>query len=325
MTFEFTSPQTLDDALRLWHPEARWFAGGTDLVPELRSELAKPKRVVNLKGIADLRGITEAADGLRIGALVTLTELAESATVRARYRMLAEACGGAATPQLRNVATIGGNLMQDSRCEYYRGAFRCWLKGGDVCYMRDGENREAAVIGYRECVHVHPSDPTVALVALDAKIIVRGHNATRVIDAAEFFRAPADGDRRLNVLQPDELITHLQLPNLVNSVTAFLKSMDRAAWAFALVSAALRLDFDRNKIADARLVLGGVAPFPWREVRAERILIGQEMSGDLATRAAEQILQDAQPLAHNRYKIRLARALAKRAMLDNIGGHKPGD
>ncbi|MBI4789956.1 MAG: xanthine dehydrogenase family protein subunit M [Chloroflexi bacterium] len=315
MPFEFTSPQTLDDALKLWHTDARWFAGGTDLVPELKTELAKPTRLVNVKGIADLYGIAETPSGLRIGALMTLTEIAESVMVRERCRAVAESCAFAATPQLRHVATIGGNLAQDSRCQYYRGAFRCWLKGGDVCYMREGENREAAVGGYHDCVHVHPSDPAVALVALDAKIAVRGRNGTREIAAAEFFHTPASGDRRLNNLQPDELITNLQLPNFQNSRSNFLKTMDRAVWAFALVSAAVRLDLDGAKVRAARIVLGGVAPIPWREERAEKVLIGQEPTEELAARAAAQVLQSAEPLAHNAYKLRLARALVKRGIL----------
>jgi xanthine dehydrogenase YagS FAD-binding subunit len=314
MPFEFTSPQTLEDALKLWHADARWLAGGTDLVPELRAELAKPQRVVNLKAISDLRGMRETNDGLRIGALATLAEIVASAMVRERYRALAEACDVAASPQLRNVATIGGNLAQDSRCEYYRGAFRCWLKGGDVCYMREGENREAAIMGYQDCVHVHPSDPATALVALDAKIVARGNNGTREIAASDFFHAPANGDRRLNVLRPDEVITQIQLPNLSNSRSTFLKAMDRAVWTYALASAAVRLDFDNGKIIGARIVLGGVAPMPWREERAANILIGQEWSAELGGRVAEQVAQDAKPLTHNAYKVRLARALVKRGI-----------
>ena len=318
MTFEFTSPQTLDDALKLWHADARWFAGGTDLVPEIKTELARHKRVVNLKTIAELRGISETHDGVSIGALVTLTEIEESRLLRERYRALTEACSFAATPQLRNVATIGGNMAQDSRCEYYRGAFHCWLKGGDVCYMREGENREAAIIGYDDCVHVHPSDPAVALAALDAKISVRGKDGAREISAADFFHAPANGDRRLNVLEPGDLITHLQLPNLANSRSAFLKMMDRAAFAFALVSAAVRLDFDGSKVSGARIVLGGVAPVPWGGDSAAEKVFGQEWSVDLAAQAAELVLPDAKPLAHNAYKIRLARALVKRC-IESLG------
>lgn len=318
MTFEFTSPQTLDDALQLYHEKARWFAGGIDLVPEIKTGMAVPARLVNLKQIAELRGIAKTDSDLRVGALTTLTEIAESRVVREKYRALADACEFSASPQLRNVATIGGNLNQDSRCPYYRAGFHCWLKGGATCYMRGGENREAAIIGYHECVHVHPSDPAAALVALDAKIGVRGKNGAREIAAEEFFRAPTSDNRRLNVLPPDEVITHLQIPISVNSRSVYLKAMDRATWTFALASAAVRLAFTDGKISDARVVIGGIAPVPWRARAAETILQSQALNADLAARAAEQAVQDAEPLAHNAYKIRLARALVKRAIVQML-------
>ncbi len=314
--FEFTSPKTLDDALELWNDRARWFAGGTDLVPEMKLGLATFARLVNLKQVAEMRGIQETSDGLRIGALTTLTEIAESKIVREQYRALGEACDVSASPQLRNVATIGGNLNQDSRCAYYRGAFHCWLKGGDKCFMRDGDNREAALVGYDDCVHVHPSDPANALVALDAIISVRGRNGEREIAVGEFFKRPTTEDgRRLNVLGADELVVDIHLPVLENSRSAYLKAMDRATWTFALASAAVRLDLSDGKISGARVVLGGVAPVPWREHHAEEILNGESVSEELAARAAEECLRNAKPLAHNGYKVRLARALVKRAIL----------
>ena len=202
MTFEFTSPKTLDEALALWLDKARWFAGGTDLVGETKAGLAQPSRLINLKPIAELRGIHETEHDFRIGALTTLADLAGNRFVLTHFPALAQACDLSASPQLRNVATIGGNLAQDSRCQYYRGAFKCWLKGGEKCFMRDGENREAAVVGYHECVHVHPSDPIMALVALDAKVIVRTEDGQREIPAADLARAPGGNDRRMNALHP---------------------------------------------------------------------------------------------------------------------------
>jgi xanthine dehydrogenase YagS FAD-binding subunit len=316
MTFEFTSPRTLDEALRLWQPDARWFAGGTDLVPEIKSELTAPTRLINLKTIPDLNGIAETERGLRLGGLATLTELGAHPGIRQHYPALAESCRLAASPQLRNIATIGGNLNQDSRCAYYRGEFNCWLKGGAVCYMREGENREAAIFGYHDCVHVHPSDPANALIAFDATLTLRSANGSRELSVGDFFRAPAGDNRRLNDRRPDEIITEILLPKFSNSRSVYLKEMDRAAWGFALVSVAVRLDFDGEKISDARIVLGGVAPTPWRVPDAERLLVGQTLSPDLAARAAEAAIQNAQPLAHNAYKIRLAKALVKRAILN---------
>ena len=315
MTFEFASPHTLDEALRLWQPDARWFAGGTDLVPEIKSELAAPTRLINLKTIPELSGIAETERGLRLGGLATLTELGAHPGIRQRYPALAESCDLAASPQLRNVATLGGNLNQDSRCAYYRGEFNCWLKGGSTCYMREGENREAAIFGYHDCVHVHPSDPANALIAFDATLTLHSATGSRELSVGEFFRTPTGDDRRLNDRRPDEIITEIHLPKFSNSRSVYLKEMDRAAWGFALVSVAVRLDFDGEKISDARLVLGGVAPTPWRVPDAERLLVGQTLSPDLAARAAEAAIQNAQPLAHNAYKIRLAKALVKRAIL----------
>jgi len=316
--FEFTSPTTLDDALQLWNDKARWYAGGTDLIPETRSGFEMPARLINLKQIKELRGISESTDELRIGALTTLTEIADNKIIQEKYRALAQACELSASPQIRNAGTIGGNLNQNSVCAYYRGDFNCWLKGGNTCFMRDGENTHAALIGCDECVHVHPSDPAAALVALDAKIILRGRDGAREIAAAEFFRAPTAENKRMNTLEPDELISNLQLTNLPNSRSAFLKAMDRAVFTHAIVSAAVRLDFaDRTaKISAARIVLGGVAPAPWRETRVEEVLVGQILSEQLAARAADAALLDAKPLAHNAYKVRLARVLVKRAILD---------
>jgi len=320
--FEFTSPTTLDDALQLWHERARWYAGGTDLIPETRSGFEMPARLINLKQIEELRGIIESKDvrserldGVRIGALTTLTEIAESKIIREKYRALAQACELSASPQIRNAGTIGGNLNQNSVCAYYRGDFKCWLKGGDTCFMRDGENTHAALIGYNDCVHAHPSDPAAALVALDAKIFVRGRAGSREIAAADFFRAPTAENKRLNALQADEIITIIHLPIAAHSRSAFLKAMDRAAFTHAIVSAAVRLDFAGEIISAARIVLGGVAPAPWRETRVEEVLVGQILSEQLAARAADAALQDAKPLAHNAYKIRLARVLLKRAIL----------
>lgn len=317
MSFEFATPQTLEEALALWQEDgnAYWFAGGTDLVPKIKTALARPTRLVNLKEIKELHSISESDEGLRIGSLVTLTELAENRAVREHYRVLSEACALAASPQLRNMATIGGNLNQDSRCSYYRGAYPCWLKGGQICYMREGENREASIVGYHECVHVHPSDPANALVALDAKIITRAKSESREIPAMDFFRAPADGDRRMNVLQPGEVIAEIRLPRFPNSRSTYLKAMDRAVWTFVLVSAAVRLDFDGGRLSAARLVLGGIAPIPWCAREVESSLPGQELTEQAVEAATARALPEVQPLPHNAYKRRLARALLKRAIL----------
>lgn len=319
MSFELIFPETIDAAVGAHDNGARWFAGGTDLIPEIKMGLALPTRLVNLKRIAELRGILETSDGIRIGALTTLTEIAEHPLLREKYRALAQACALSASPQIRNVATIGGNLNQSSRCAYYRNAFPCYLRGGAKCFMRDGENREAAVIGYRDCAHVHPSDPANALVAFDAQIIARGGEGERTIGAQDFFRAPDAKDTRMNVLERDEMITAILLPRVnENTRSVYLKAMDRAAWTFALAGVAVRIEMRETRIENLRVVFGGVAPVPWQEFRIVKTLSGKNLDADLdtdiVTQGVEDVLADAAPLAHNRYKVRLARGLLKRAL-----------
>jgi xanthine dehydrogenase YagS FAD-binding subunit len=315
MSFELFFPQTIDDAIAVHENGARWFAGGTDLIPAIKSGLTPPARLVNLKRIDALRGIHANADGVRIGALTTLAEISEHPLLREKYRALAQACDVSASPQIRNVGTIGGNLNQLSRCAYYRGGFDCFLRGGSKCFARDGENRESAVIGSSDCVHVHPSDPANALVAFDAQIVVQSRAGERRIAALDFFRAPDAKDARMNVLARDEIITAIDLPRVAaNTRSVYLKAMDRAAWAFALASVALKFEIRNAKCENVRVVFGGVAPVPWVEYRTAETLSGKNADADLVTQSAFEVLIDAQPLAHNRYKVRLARGLLKRAL-----------
>lgn len=315
MSFELVFPETIDAALAANENGARWFAGGTDLIAEIKMGLAMPARLVNLKRIAELRGIQATEDGVRIGALTTLTEIAEHPRLRERYRAFAQACDVSASPQIRNVGTIGGNLNQSSRCAYYRNGFACYLNGGAKCFARDGENRESAVTGYKDCVHVHPSDPANALVAFDAQIVVQSKVGERVIAAQDFFRAPDANDTRMNVLARDEIITAIVLPRVTeNTRSVYVKAMDRAAWTFALASVAVILEMADMKIENARIVFGGVAPFPWSEFRIAKTLSGKTLDVNVVTQEFEGVVEDARPLAQNRYKVRLARGLLKRAL-----------
>jgi xanthine dehydrogenase YagS FAD-binding subunit len=317
MPFEFVSPSTLEEAIQAHADGAQWYAGGTDVIPGFKAGLVNPKRLVNLKRIDALRGIWLSEDGLHLGALVTLNEVASHPGVVTKYQALAQACEMSASPQIRNVATIAGNLCQDSRCPYYREGFPCYLGGGEACYVLKGENRRAAVIGYRDCAHVHPSDPAVALMAYDAEILVSGPGEDAVIPIASFFTPPQGNARRMNVLRRGQVIREIRLPNLGDeSRSEFVKAMDRAAWAFALVSAAVRLELSLGLVVNARVVLGGVAPLPWREMRVEKALMGTPLTESSASHVSAQTLLDASPLSHNRYKLRLARALVKRALLD---------
>jgi xanthine dehydrogenase YagS FAD-binding subunit len=315
--FSYRSAATLADALALLGRDGavRALAGGTDLLTLMKGDLAAPALLVDIKRAADLpSGIEAGPDGLRIGALATLADLETSPIVRAGAPALAEAAAVAATPQLRNMATIGGNLLQRPRCWYFRNRdVGCWLKGGDDCPARDGENQQHALFGGGPCYAVHPSDLVPALVALDAELSLRGPRGERTIPLAELFALPEEGRRSETRLGDDELIVSIRVPAAAGRST-YLKAMDRAVWAFALVGVAAAVRVEAGRVAEVRVVLGGVAPIPWRAVAAEELLRGAEPSAELIGRAAEAALEGARPLAKNGYKVELGRALVRRAL-----------
>jgi xanthine dehydrogenase YagS FAD-binding subunit len=322
--FEYASPTRLAEALTLIGEngdrsagESRPLAGGTDLLTLMKADLVAPARLVDIKRVAELDdAIDLTPDGLAIGALATLAQIDEDPLVRERCPALAEAAALAASPQLRNMATIGGNLLQRPRCWYFRNpGVACWLKGGDACPARDGENGPHALFGGGPCYAVHPSDLATALVALDAAVRVRGAAGERTLPLEQFFALPAAERRTENGLGDDELILGITIPRLPDGArSTYLKAMDRKTWAFALVGVAAVVALDAGRIAGVRLVLGGVAPIPWRVRGAEQILLGEDPTPDLFARAADAALADAEPLGQNGYKIPLARALIRRAL-----------
>lgn len=314
--FEYTSPTSTGEVITLLGAgETRALAGGTDLLTLMKSEVVTPQQLVNLKHTDLPRGITLDGDTLTIGALTSLSEIESSALAQGHAPALVEAIAVAATPQLRNMATLGGNLLQRPRCWYFRSpAFHCWLKGGSECQARDGENQHHAIFDKSPCVAVHPSDPATALVALDAEVVLRGADGERSVPIAEFFALPTDERRTENILADDELITAVRVPPQNNMRGTYLKAMDRKVWAFALVSVAVTLRLDNGRIADVRVVLGGVAPVPWRSAAAEQVLVGQQPDAALFDRAAQAALADAQPLELNGYKVPLAQALIRQAL-----------
>jgi xanthine dehydrogenase YagS FAD-binding subunit len=297
----------------------RLLAGGTDLLPLMKDGLARPERLINIMPTVALRGVTgTAGTGLRIGALTTLAELERDATIEAAYPMLRQAVWDAATPQLRNAATIGGNLLQRPRCWYFRSEQPCWLKGGDTCYARDGRSDQHAILATeaRPCIAVHPSDLAPALIALDATVTIASRRGERTVPVAELLALPEPEQRIEHHLAADELITVIHLPpRPPGAAGVYLKVMERAAWSFALVSAAAYLVTLDGKITHARLVLGSVAAVPWRVSQVEALLMGQVLTPELAARAADAAIAGARPLSHNDYKVRLARELARRTLL----------
>ncbi|MCC7368502.1 MAG: xanthine dehydrogenase family protein subunit M [Chloroflexi bacterium] len=339
-TFEYARAETIDDATtQVASPSAdgngrrpialpvqdgrRFLAGGTDLLTLMKADVFAPSMLVDIKRVADIpHGIDERGDGgAAIGALTTLSEIERHAGLAARFPALVAAVGQAATPQLRNMATMGGNLLQRPRCWYFRSSlFPCWLKGGDECHARDGENSHHAIFGESPCVAVHPSDAAAALVAYGATVRLRGPHGERTLSVEELFAEPTDDRRTETLVEPDELVLAVELPApAAGSRSAYLKAMDRKVWAFALAGVAVALTLDGGRITTARVVLGGVAPIPWRAHDAESALTGQAVSAEVLNRAADMALGGAHPLEHNGYKVVLARNLVRKALHDVAG------
>ena len=313
--FAYSNPATLDAALGAIGPAARPLAGGTDLLTLLKADLFEAERLVNVKALLP-RGIDATGEGLEIGALTTLAEIEEHPIVREGYAALAEAASLAATPQIRNLATLGGNLLQRPRCWYFRNSrIDCWLKGGDDCPAREGENRNHAILGGGPCYAVHPSDIVPALMAFDASVRIVGPRGERWMALEDFMQAPTEERRSETLLAPNELITAVRLPPQAEPTrSCYRKAMDRKAWAFALAGVACALSFSGGKIAHARIVLSGVAPVPWRARAAENELVSRDASPDRFAAVAEAALQEARPLRHNAYKVPLQKALVRQAL-----------
>ena len=323
--FEWTNPATLNEAVKMLSatPAAdideapRPIAGGQDLLTTMKDYTSRPARLVNLKNIRGLNSITLNARGLTIGALVTLTELEEHAGVRKSFPGLSEAAHSIATPQIRNLGTVGGNLCQRPRCWYFRlEEVNCLKKGGTECYAAKGENKYNAIIGGGPSYIVHPSDLAPMLLALGASVTVTGANGKRVIPLDKFFTLPSEGNiRRENVLKNEDIITEIHVPaSPLAARSTYLKFKERESLDFALASAAVAVRLTGRNVRDARIVLGGVAPIPWRVPAAEKFLAGKELQPDVLAEAAKLALAEAKPLEKNAYKVPLAQTLVRRAL-----------
>ncbi len=313
--FTYVDVPSAQEAIPLLGPERRPLAGGTDLLPLMKDGIVAPDALVNLKRAPELHVLREDGDGLHIGALTTLDELDRSEIVRPRYRALADAAGQSASPQLRNMATLAGNLLQQARCWYYRGDFYCWLKGGQECYAREGENQYHAIWDQSPCVAVYPSDPPVALIAMDAQVRIVGPNGERSVPIAELLQPPSAERRQMHVLAPDELIVEIVVPP-PSGHSVYIKAMDRAVWAYALASVAAVARMDEGRLRDVRIVVGGAANVPVRAVGAEALVEGQRVDEPLSRRAGTAAIEGTQPLEHNAYKLPLVRNLVAQALVD---------
>jgi xanthine dehydrogenase YagS FAD-binding subunit len=277
---------------------------------------------VNLKGVPGLDKIEDlGAKGLRIGALVTIADLHENAAVHSRFPGLAEAAKNVASPQIRNLGTVGGNLCQRPRCWYFRlEHVVCLKKGGDTCYAASGENKYNAIFGEGPSYIVHPSDLAPMLVALAATVTIHGGKGTRTIPIESFFTLPSADVRRENVLAADEIVTHVDVPaSAYAKQSTYLKFRERPSLDFAMSSVAAALDVNAGTIREARLVLGAVAPIPWRVPQAEAALKGQPANEATFAKAAEIALDGAAPLTKNEYKVPLTKTLVRRALAQAAG------
>jgi len=291
-------------------------AGGIDVIDHLKEHLLEPPRVVDIKRIPGLDKITVEADGsLRIGTLATLAQVAAHEAVRKTHPALARACGEAASPQVRNVATIGGNLLQRPRCWYYRlESYKCVKKGGDVCFAVAGENRYHVIFGGGPAFPPHPSNAAVPLVAYGASFVLDGPKGARTVPAGEFFVLPAKNPTRENVLQPGELLLEIRVPATTGWKSAYYEVRERAAFDWPLVSAAIAIKAEGGVVKDARVVLGQVATIPWRAAAAEKALVGKPLGAASAEAAGKAAAFGAEPMTDNGYKVDLVTTLVRRTV-----------
>jgi xanthine dehydrogenase YagS FAD-binding subunit len=292
-------------------------AGGTDVLGCLRDEVVSAGRVVSISGLKELKGISTRPDGgLKIGALATIAEVASNTSIASKYAVLAQAAAEVASPQLRNQGTIGGNICQRPRCWYFRGDFRCARKGGDICYALEGENQYHAIFGGGPCFFVHPSDTAVALAALEAQLVIAGPAGSRAVKIEDFFVGPDKGIHKENILAPNEIVTEIDLPPVGSKArSAYRKIRARRAWDFALASVGLVIEFENENVRRARIVLGGVGPYPWRVEAAEKLLIGKKIDAALAAAVGNAAISGANPLRDNEYKIQIAQGAVEESVL----------
>jgi xanthine dehydrogenase YagS FAD-binding subunit len=323
--FELFQPASVADAQKLLEqhgPDAWVLAGGLDSFDWLKDRIKKPKVVIDLSGIGELRGIrasgNDGSDGIEIGAMTTLTELANHPIIRQKYDLLAQAAELVASPQIRNQGTIGGNVSQDTRCWYYRSGWPCYRAGGNICYADapEGRNREHAILYADRCVAVNPSDSAPALIALDAKFVIRTRKGERVVDAEGYFIGPEIDITRLHILQPGDLLTAIRIPSTwAGTQFYFEKIRDRNVWDFPLMNVASAMTTSGDRIERIRIAVNGAAARPLRLKAVEDAVRGKPRDAETGEMAGKLAVQGAVPLQFNAYKIPLMRNLVKRAIV----------
>ena len=320
--FELYQPTQLDDAFALLDRYGKdgWkMAGGNDSLSWFKERVKRPKAVIDISGIVALKGVRETPDGVEIGALTTFTEIERSPVIRAKYRVLADAARRVASPQIRNTGSIGGNLAQDARCWYYRYGLPCYRAGGNTCFADtpEGVNREHALFDTDRCVAVSPSDTAPALVALDAKMVIKSSKGEWVASAEEFFIGPKTDITRLTSLKPEEILTAVRIPNSwAGARFYFEKVADRDTWDFALVNVAAAIVVNNGVVERSRIACGGVSAVPRRLTVVEEVIQGKPAEEATAKLAGQSAVRGARPLNYNQFKIPLMANLVTRAVRD---------
>jgi xanthine dehydrogenase YagS FAD-binding subunit len=320
--FSYKVPSSIGQATSDFGQNSDFVAGGTTLIDLMKLEVMTPSLLVDINRLP-MRGIELASDGLRIGALEKMSDVAQNQEVVANYPVISQALLKSASAQLRNMASMGGNLLQRPRCGYFRDVSTPCNKRqpGSGCSAIDGWNRTHAILGTSSsCVATHPSDLAVALVALDASILLQSGNNDRLVKLDDFYRVPGETPDRENQLKPGELITEIRVPRLPWAQrSAYLKIRDRESYEFALTSVAVALDVDANNVRDARVAVGGVGTKPWNLPKVREALIGRPLNQETFEAAAKLATEGAKPLRHNGFKVELVQRAIVRALM-NLGG-----
>ena len=318
--FELLQPANTDDALSLLnrHGNQAWvLGGGLDSFDWLKDRIKRPSVVVDLSQVKELTGIREVNGGLEIGAMTTLTEVVRHPVVRQKYSILSTGAEAAASPQIRNQGTIGGNVSQDARCWYYRGGWKCYRAGGNICFADTPSaiNREHAILGADRCVAVNPSDSAPALIVLDAQMVIRNSKGERVVNAEDYFIGPGTDITRMTVLRPGDLLTAIRIPATWAGATFYFEKVrDRQVWDFPLVNVASAAVFSGGMIERIRIAVNGVAAHPLRLKQVEDAVRGKPRDEATADLAGKLAIEGARPLRYNGYKVPLMRNLVKRAI-----------
>ena len=318
--FQLYQPGSASEAQKLleqYGHDALVLAGGLDSMDWLKDRIKKPRVVVDLGGIEEMKGIRETGDGVEIGAMTTLTAVAENPTIKQHYDVLAQAAELVASPQIRNQGTIGGNVSQDTRCWYYRAGWPCYRAGGNICYADTpvGRNREHAILHAERCIAVNPSDTAPALIALDAKFVVVTPKGQQVVDAEDYFVGPDLDITRMNILRPGYLLTTIRIPSTwARAEFYFEKVRDRNVWDFPLMNVASALKSSGDTIQDIRVAVNAVAARPLRLRAVEDSVRGKPRNAATGQAAGKLAVEGAVPLQFNAYKIPLMRNLVKRAI-----------